>query len=145
MSLLELDVTSSSSCSPILVVSLIAFFVLCFFPGGLVWVFSKAHVCSIPSSSGFVSALSDSAAHCVLAGLAHSLNVVDLMAFSVSFTRFVVSSHPNMAKEILNSSAFTDRPIKESAYELLFHRAMGFRPLWQVLEKFVKDPVHLLV
>lgn len=29
---------------------------------------------------------------------------------------------------MLNSSAFADRPVKESAYELLFHRAMGFAP-----------------
>lgn len=50
------------------------------------------------------------------------------MAFSVGFTRFVISSHPETAKEILNSSAFADRPVKESAYELLFHRAMGFAP-----------------
>lgn len=50
------------------------------------------------------------------------------MAFSVGFTRFIISSHPDTAKEILNSSAFADRPVKESAYELLFHRAMGFAP-----------------
>jgi hypothetical protein len=29
---------------------------------------------------------------------------------------------------ILSSSAFADRPVKESAYELLFHRAMEFAP-----------------
>ncbi|KAI3416892.1 uncharacterized protein J3R85_015004, partial [Psidium guajava] len=50
------------------------------------------------------------------------------MAFSVGFTRFVISSEPETAKEMLNSSAFADRPVKESAYELLFHRAMGFAP-----------------
>lgn len=48
------------------------------------------------------------------------------MAFSVGSTRFVISSRPEPAREILNSSAFADRPVKESAYELLFHRAMGF-------------------
>ncbi|KAJ8460025.1 hypothetical protein OPV22_032951 [Ensete ventricosum] len=53
----------------------------------------------------------------------------DLMAFSFGFTRFVLSSHPDTAREILNSSAFADRPVKESsAYDLLFHRAMGFAP-----------------
>ncbi|RWW63447.1 hypothetical protein BHE74_00029367 [Ensete ventricosum] len=53
----------------------------------------------------------------------------DLMAFSFGFTRFVVSSHPDTAREILDSSAFADRPVKESsAYDLLFHRAMGFAP-----------------
>ncbi|KAI8019734.1 Cytochrome P450 78A5 [Camellia lanceoleosa] len=50
------------------------------------------------------------------------------MAFSIGFTRFVISSQPDTAKDILSSSAFADRPVKESAYELLFHRAMGFAP-----------------
>lgn len=50
------------------------------------------------------------------------------MSFSVGLTRFVISSQPGSAKEILASSAFADRPIKESAYGLLFHRAMGFAP-----------------
>ncbi|KAF7849254.1 hypothetical protein BT93_L1041 [Corymbia citriodora subsp. variegata] len=50
------------------------------------------------------------------------------MAFSVGFTRFIISSEPETAREMLNSSAFADRPVKESAYELLFHRAMGFAP-----------------
>ncbi|KAF8037370.1 hypothetical protein BT93_B0320 [Corymbia citriodora subsp. variegata] len=50
------------------------------------------------------------------------------MAFSVGFRRFVISSEPETAKEMLNSPAFADRPVKESAYELLFHRAMGFAP-----------------
>ncbi|XP_009388744.2 cytochrome P450 78A5-like [Musa acuminata AAA Group] len=124
--------------SPILAVVLIAFSVLWFCPGGLAWAFSKAHACSIPGPPGFVSALSGDAAHRVLAGLANSLKAVDLMAFSVGLTRFVVSSHPDTAKEILNSSAFADRPIKESAYMLLFHRAMGFAPFgeyWRNLRR----------
>lgn len=60
------------------------------------------------------------------------------MAFSVGSTRFVISSRPEPAKEILNSSAFADRPVKESAYELLFHRAMGFAPFgdyWRNLRR----------
>ncbi|WOL00514.1 Cytochrome P450 [Canna indica] len=97
-----------------------------------------AHVRSIPAPSSFVSALYGFAAHHVLAGLVHSLNVIDLLAFFVGFTRFIVSSHPDTAKEILNSSAFADLPIKESAYELLFHRAMGFAPFneyWRNLRR----------
>lgn len=66
--------------------------------------------------------------HRVLAKLAEALKAKALMAFSVGFTRFVISSHPDTAKELLNSSAFADRPVKESAFELLFHRAMGFAP-----------------
>ncbi|XP_020593293.1 cytochrome P450 78A5-like [Phalaenopsis equestris] len=60
------------------------------------------------------------------------------MAFSVGLTRFIVSSHPETAKEILSSPAFADRPIKESAYELLFNRAMGFAPFgdyWRNLRR----------
>nr|AAB37231.1 cytochrome P-450 [Phalaenopsis sp. SM9108] len=60
------------------------------------------------------------------------------MAFSVGLTRFIVSSHPKTAKEILSSPAFADRPIKESAYELLFNRAMGFAPFgdyWRNLRR----------
>lgn len=60
------------------------------------------------------------------------------MAFSVGFTRFIISSTPDTAKLILNSSAFADRPVKESAYSLMFHRAMGFAPYgeyWRGLRK----------
>ena len=50
----------------------------------------------------------------------------------------MITSEPGTAKEILNSSAFADRPVKESAYELLFHRAMGFAPFgdyWRELRR----------
>lgn len=50
------------------------------------------------------------------------------MAFSIGLTRFIISSEPETAKEILTNVSFADRPVKESAYELLFHRAMGFAP-----------------
>ncbi|WOK99773.1 Cytochrome P450 [Canna indica] len=141
-SLLLLLLLPCTTLSLILLVALIAFSVLCFFPGDLLHLPRRSrvgtHVRSIPGPLGFVSALSCSVAHRVLMGLAHSLNAVDLMAFPVGFTRFVVSSHPNTTKEILNSSAFADRPIKESAYELLFHRAMGFAPFgeyWRNLRR----------
>ncbi|CAN6288323.1 unnamed protein product [Urochloa humidicola] len=38
-----------------------------------------------------------------------------LMAFSLGETRMVVAAHPESAREILNSPAFADRPVKESA------------------------------
>uniref|UniRef100_A0A803NEM6 Uncharacterized protein n=1 Tax=Chenopodium quinoa TaxID=63459 RepID=A0A803NEM6_CHEQI len=66
--------------------------------------------------------------HRILSSIATSLKATPLMAFSVGLTRFVIASEPETAKEILNSSEFADRPIKESAYELLFNRAMGFAP-----------------
>ncbi|XP_010527976.1 PREDICTED: cytochrome P450 78A5 [Tarenaya hassleriana] len=114
--------------------------ILCFFffvavlsfslsPGGLAWAWvgSKTQV-QIPGPSGSIYAFSGSTPHRVLADLAKRLKATPLMAFSVGFSRFVISSEPDTAKEILNSSAFADRPVKESAYELLFHRAMGFAP-----------------
>ncbi|CAL9188037.1 unnamed protein product, partial [Musa hybrid cultivar] len=116
---------------------LAALSVLWFYPGGLAWALSRAG-CSIPGPRGMVLALSGAAAHRSLATLAETLKATGLMAFSVGLTRFVVSSRPDTAREILNSSAFADRPIKESAYELLFHRAMGFAPFgeyWRNLRR----------
>lgn len=60
--------------------------------------------------------------------MARRLGRTRLMAFSVGFTRMVVASDPDTAKDLLASPAFADRPVKESAYGLLFHRAMGFAP-----------------
>ncbi|XP_059643048.1 cytochrome P450 78A5-like [Cornus florida] len=107
-------------------------------PGGLAWALSKVGIrgqpkTSIPGPSGLpllglVFAFTGSLTHRVLAKLAQSFKAVPLMAFSIGFTRFIISSEPETARDILYSSAFADRPIKESAYELLFHRAMGFAP-----------------
>ncbi|KAL0535634.1 hypothetical protein IC582_029974 [Cucumis melo] len=113
----------------------ICFFTLCLSPGGLAWaLISKPKNQSIipgPCGTPFlgqVSTFTNSLTHRLLANLAHTLKAKSLMSFSIGFTRFVISSNPITAKELLNSSAFADRPIKESAYELLFHRAMGFAP-----------------
>lgn len=111
-------------------------------PGGLAWAISKARPAksegaaaapAAPGPSGFpvlglVFAFTGPLTHRVLDKLSRSLGAKKLMAFSVGFTRFIISSEPETAKEMLNSSAFADRPVKESAYELLFHRAMGFAP-----------------
>ncbi|CAH8252223.1 unnamed protein product [Arabidopsis lyrata] len=120
-------VTFEAFASVSLFIATVAFF---FSPGGLAWAWtgsSKSRV-SIPGPSGSLSVLSGSNPHRVLAALAKRFKASPLMAFSVGFSRFVISSEPETAKEILNSSAFADRPVKESAYELLFHRAMGFAP-----------------
>ncbi|XP_043703428.1 cytochrome P450 78A5 [Telopea speciosissima] len=115
-----------------------------FAPGGLAWALSKAQArMAIPGPSGFpllglVFAFTGPATHRVLAKLSQGFNALQLMAFSVGFTRFIVSTHPETAKDILNSSAFSDRPVKESAYGLLFHRAMGFAPFgeyWRNLRR----------
>ncbi|XP_047328030.1 cytochrome P450 78A5-like [Impatiens glandulifera] len=113
-------------------------------PGGLAWALSKAKTgAPIPGPSGFpliglIFTFMSSLTHRKLANLSQTLKAVPLMAFSVGFTRFVISSDPGSAKDILNSSAFADRPIKESAYELLFNRAMGFAPFgeyWRELRR----------
>ena len=77
-------------------------------------------------------------AHRHIDAVATRLGARRLMAFSLGGTRVIVTAHPNVAKEILNSSVFADRPIKESAYGLLFHRAIGFAPYgeyWRTLRR----------
>ncbi|KAG9439065.1 hypothetical protein H6P81_019230 [Aristolochia fimbriata] len=114
---------------------LVALCALCLFPGGIAWALAKPRArVAIPGPSGppllgLLFVFTSSSAHRALAKLSRSVaDASRLMAFSVGFTRFVISSHPETAKEMLNSSDFADRPVKESAYELLFHRAMGFAP-----------------
>lgn len=118
-------------------VLLLAVFAFWLTPGGLAWALSPRPQdrakAAIPGPSGLpllglVFAFTGSLAHRVLEKISKSFKAESLMALSVGFTRFVISSHPDTAKEVLNSSAFADRPVKESAYELLFHRAMGFAP-----------------
>ncbi|KAM7268059.1 hypothetical protein ACFE04_010225 [Oxalis oulophora] len=118
-------------------------------PGGLAWALHKIRSnnrqtrTAIPGPSGLpvlglVFAFTGTLTHQVLAKLAESTKSKSLMAFSIGFTRFVISSQPETAKELLNSSSFADRPIKESAYELMFHRAMGFAPFgeyWRNLRR----------
>ncbi|XP_057952698.1 cytochrome P450 78A5 [Malania oleifera] len=131
-----------------LALAFVAVFAFLVSPGGLAWAIWRARVPgqlgpAIPGPSGFplaglVFAFAGSLTHRVLAELARAFDAVPLMAFSAGFTRFVISSHPDSAKDILNSSAFADRPVKESAYELLFHRAMGFAPFgeyWRNLRR----------
>jgi len=61
-----------------------------------------------------------------------------LMALSLGETRVVVTADPGVARELLASAAFADRPVKESAYGMLFHRAIGFAPYgtyWRALRR----------
>jgi hypothetical protein len=123
----------------------VAVFAFWLSPGGLAWALSKTRGggATIPGPSGLpllglVFVFTGSLTHRVLAKLSKAFKAKPLMAFSVGFTRFIISSRPDTAKEILNSSAFADRPVKESAYELLFHRAMGFAPFgeyWRNLRR----------
>lgn len=77
-------------------------------------------------------------AHRRLASAAAQFGSKRLMACSLGETRVVITSDPDVAREILNSSAFADRPIKESAYSLMFNRAIGFAPYgvyWRTLRR----------
>uniref|UniRef100_A0A0E0LXN5 Uncharacterized protein n=1 Tax=Oryza punctata TaxID=4537 RepID=A0A0E0LXN5_ORYPU len=61
-----------------------------------------------------------------------------LMALSLGETRVVVTADPDVARELLASAAFADRPVKESAFGMLFHRAIGFAPYgtyWRALRR----------
>ncbi|XP_023513565.1 cytochrome P450 78A3-like [Cucurbita pepo subsp. pepo] len=81
-------------------------------------------------------------AHHRIAAMAKSLGATRLMAFSLANTRVIVTCNPDVAKEILNSSVFVDRPIKESAYSLMFNRAIGFAPYdvyWRTLRRIASQ------
>lgn len=69
-----------------------------------------------------------SVAHRRLASLAGAHQALPLMAFSLASTRVIIASKPHTAREILCSPAFADRPLKQSAQQLLFGRAIGFAP-----------------
>ncbi|KAE9595828.1 hypothetical protein Lal_00030577 [Lupinus albus] len=82
--------------------------------------------------------LMTSLAHHRLADAAKTCNATRLMAFSLGNTCAIITCHPDVAKEILNSSVFADRPVKESAYSLMFNRAIGFAPYgvyWRTLRR----------
>ncbi|KAF5464512.1 hypothetical protein F2P56_014585 [Juglans regia] len=79
-----------------------------------------------------------SLAHHRIAAAAEACGAKRLMAFSLGNTRVIVTCNPDVAREILNSSVFADRPVKESAYSLMFNRAIGFAPFgvyWRTLRR----------
>ncbi|KAJ0235668.1 Cytochrome P450 [Hirschfeldia incana] len=97
----------------------------------------------IPGPRGFplvgsMSLRSSHVAHQRIAAVAAMSNAKRLMAFSLGDTKVIVTCHPEVAKEILNSSVFADRPVDETAYGLMFNRAMGFAPsgtYWRMLRR----------
>lgn len=96
----------------------------------------------IPGPRGFPvlgsMSLMANLAHRNLTQAADRLGARRLMAFSLGDTRVIVTCNPDVAKEILNSSVFADRPIKEAAYSLMFNRAIGFAPYgvyWRTLRR----------
>jgi hypothetical protein len=79
---------------------------------------------------GSIFALSRGLPHRALAAMARASGprAKELMAFSVGDTPAVVSSCPATAREVLAHPSFADRPVKRSARELMFARAIGFAP-----------------
>ncbi|KAG2680682.1 hypothetical protein I3843_11G110600 [Carya illinoinensis] len=118
------------------------------YPGGPAWgkywskISNKTKAKKIPGPRGFPVLgsvnLMANLAHHKLAAAAELLGAKRLMAYSLGETRFILTCNPDVAKEILNSSVFADRPVKESAYSLMFNRAIGFAPYgvyWRTLRR----------
>ncbi|KAL9303019.1 putative flavonoid 3'-monooxygenase [Arabidopsis thaliana] len=101
----------------------------------------------IPGPRGFplvgsMSLMSSTLAHRRIADAAEKFGAKRLMAFSLGETRVIVTCNPDVAKEILNSPVFADRPVKESAYSLMFNRAIGFAPhgvYWRTLRRIASN------
>ncbi|KAK9074618.1 hypothetical protein SSX86_007216 [Deinandra increscens subsp. villosa] len=115
-------------------------------PGGFAWRNPNLNPTKIPGPVGwpFLGILPKmgSHAHRKLASMASSMGATRLMAFSLGSTRVVITSHPDIAKEILCGSAFSDRPVKESASLLMFERAIGFAPYgeyWRHLRRIAAN------
>ncbi|XP_071706233.1 cytochrome P450 78A5-like [Rutidosis leptorrhynchoides] len=131
-------------------ISLLSFFPLLvktwLVPGGFAWRNPNLNPSKIPGPAGWpflgILPLMGSHAHRKLASMARSMGATRLMAFSLGSTRVVITSHPEFAKEILSGSAFSDRPIKESASLLMFERAIGFAPsgkYWRHLRRIAAN------
>ncbi|MCD7468099.1 hypothetical protein HAX54_005905 [Datura stramonium] len=118
-------------------------------PGGPAWgkhKWKKLVSKPIPGPKGFPIIgsmnLMTGLAHHKIAAMAKTLQANRLMCFSLGETRVVVTCNPDVAKEILNGSAFADRPVKESAYRLMFNRAIGFASYgvyWRTLRKIAAN------
>ncbi|KAG2284879.1 hypothetical protein Bca52824_044483 [Brassica carinata] len=101
----------------------------------------------IPGPRGFpfvgsMSLMSSTLAHRRIADSAERFGAKRLLAFSLGETRVIVTCNPDVAKEILNSPVFADRPVKESAYSLMFNRAIGFAPhgvYWRTLRRIASN------
>ncbi|XP_012090830.1 cytochrome P450 78A7 [Jatropha curcas] len=119
--------------------------------GGLAWrnCRNQMGIISIPGPRGLpwfgsLLSLSHGLPHRTLSRMASALSAKQLMAFSIGSTPAVVTSDPHIAREILTSTNFANRPIKQSAKSLMFSRAIGFAPngaYWRLLRRI--SSVHL--
>ncbi|EAY90471.1 hypothetical protein OsI_12059 [Oryza sativa Indica Group] len=136
--LLLLPANSTTFFSPLLAALLAVTSLLWLVPGGPAWALSRCRR-PPPGAPGALAALAGPAAHRALAAMSRSVpGGAALASFSVGLTRFVVASRPDTARELLSSAAFADRPVKDAARGLLFHRAMGFAPsgdYWRALRR----------
>ena len=116
-------------------------------PGGPAWgCLRRNKGNNVPGPRGFpvIGSLLEMGglAHRRLAELAVKHKATALMALSFGETRVVVASQPDTAREILHSAAFADRPLKQSAQQLLFGRAIGFAPhgdYWRGLRRIAAN------
>ncbi|XP_009790925.1 cytochrome P450 78A7-like [Nicotiana sylvestris] len=128
---------------------IISVFTWAFTAGGSVWKngLSCMGRVPIPGPKGFpifgsLFSLSHGLAHRTLAFTASTYGATQVMAFTLGSTRAIVSSDPNIAREILTSPHFANRPVKESAKQLMFSRAIGFAPngtYWRLLRKIASS------
>eukprot|EP00253_Pinus_taeda_P019189 PITA_19189 len=114
-----------------------------FRPGGCAWAARHKKGTAIPGPKGWpiIGSLMDMSlglAHRKLEYLARLHGAKKLMAFSLGSTPAVITSDPDVARDLLGSPHFADRPLKQSAQQLLFGRAMGFAPngdYWRLLRR----------
>ncbi|KAJ1424941.1 Cytochrome P450 [Sesbania bispinosa] len=113
--------------------------------GGIAWRNGRNQMGKVPIPGprgfpifGILFTLTQGLPHHTLASMASTFSATKLMAFSLGSTPAVITSDPHIAREILNSPHFANRPIKQSAKTLMFNRAIGFAPngtYWRLLRK----------
>ncbi|KAE8700974.1 Cytochrome P450 78A3 [Hibiscus syriacus] len=122
-----------------------------FHPGGPAWGKYRFKKCATLSVSnkpipgprglpliGSMNLMASSLADHKIEAAAETCKAKRLMAFSLGDTRVIVTCNPDVAREILSSSVFSDCPVIESAYSLMFNRAIGFAPYrvyWRTLRR----------
>lgn len=127
----------------ILIGAVCAAIVSWFRPGGCAWAGRQKKGITIPGPKGWpvIGSLMDMSvglAHRRLECLARTYGAKKLMAFSLGSTPTVITSDPEVARDLLSSPHFADRPLKQSAQQLMFGRAMGFAPsgdYWRLLRR----------